>query len=137
MSGAEALLSELLHCGSLDLKMLDKVDMDWEDVVERAGEDLSFNGVMRAVIAIGIDHIDEKLRDRIAELEQTDRDEEDEKELEILRSLHPEDDIGLFLNYLDTHAYLESSANAVAYREYLSRALDEFYDETGFEVEVW
>ena len=58
MTGTQSLLCEMLSCGTLDLELLDRVGYDWDEVLEQLdwpdGEGFTFNGLMRAVVGVGI-----------------------------------------------------------------------------------
>lgn len=137
MSAKEDLLMTLLGCGSMDLAMLDDVRYDFDEIIDQLDgepiQDVGLNGLMRAVMDVGIIHIREAVEERIQELEdQGGLDDFEVEELEALRKLTPDDDIRSFHNYLDTHIWFET--NGGIYRQYLSEALDEFTDNTGFEI---
>lgn len=137
MSAKEDLLMALLGCGSMDLAMLDDVRYDFDEIIDQLDnkpiQDVGFNGLMRAVVDVGIIHIREAVEERIQELEdQGGLDDFEVEELEALQKLAPDDDIRSFHNYLDTHVRFET--NGDIYRQYLSEALDEFADNTGFEI---
>lgn len=140
MTGAESVLCEMFSCGSLDLKMLDDVVYDWGKVLDQADwprADIDFNILMRGVIDLGIIEIRDAVGNRIAELEaiafnERDLDSDEEEELMELRNLDPDKDIDSFHNCLDTHVWFEK--NGDIYRRYLSDALDEFAENTGFEI---
>lgn len=137
MSAKEDLLMTLLGCGSMDLAMLDDVRYDFDEIIDQLDsepiQDVGFNGLMRAVVDVGIIHIREAVEERIQELEnQGGLDDFEVEELEALQKLTPDDDICSFHNYLDTHVYFDE--NGDIYRQYLSEALDEFTDNTGFEI---
>lgn len=135
VTNTEDFLMNLLHCGVLDLRLIDHVNYDWCDILD---EDIpmELNSVMRRVVDFGIDQITTAVNDRICELEaipnERERDKDEETELKALRSLSPEDDILSFHNYLDTYVWLENHADV--YRTNLLDALDAFADGTGFEI---
>lgn len=148
MKGRDYLLAELLHCGSLELKLLDDVGYDWCDIIEgydgflhgpsrrKRVKDVGLNYVMWLVFQYGKERIDNAVSDRICELEaipnERELDEDEEKELKALSTLNPFEDIESSQNCLDTHVWFEQ--NGRIYREYLSEALDEFAEGTGFEI---
>lgn len=143
MTSKGNLLCSILDCGELDLGMLDEVGYDWCDVMNRLKEqgvgilDVGFNGLMRAVVEMGVEDLATAVNDRVCELEaipnERELDEDEKKEMEQLLLLSPEDDVEAFFNYLDTHAYLLK--NGQIYREYLPDALDEFEENTGICME--
>lgn len=136
MNGTQALLCDILSCGSMDLKMLDDVGYAWGEVLDQVDwpqEGPGFNDIMRAVVDLGIINIKEAIEGCIQELEdQSGLNDFEVEKLEALRKLAPDDDIRSFHNCLDTHVWFETNGNI--YRQYLSEALDEFADNTGFEI---
>lgn len=141
MSAKDSLLMSLLGCGSLDLKILDDVEYDFDDIIDQLDglslQEVGLNGLMRAVVDVGIIHIHEAVDDRICELEailnERDLDNSEEEELRALRDLDPDRDIRSYRNYyLDTHVWFER--NGSIYRRYLAEAVDDFADNTGLEI---
>lgn len=138
MTGTQSLLCEMLSCGTLDLELLDRVGYDWDEVLEQLdwpdGEGFTFNGLMRAVVGVGIIRIKQAVDDRICELEAVENerelDEDEVEEKEALQHLYPDQDIEGFFNCLDTHVWFRQ--NGPVYRRYLSSALDSFEDNVGF-----
>ena len=137
MSGAQSLLCEMLSCGSMDLELLDRVGYDWYEILDQAEwpiEGFDFNGLMRAVVSVGIIHIQEAVDYRICELEafQNERelDENEVEEIDALRRLDPNNDIQSYHNCLDTHVWF--NRNGPIYRRYLLGALDSFENNVGF-----
>lgn len=140
MTNRENLMCAILECGTLDLGVLDDVGYDWYDVLDRLeGQGVSitevgFNGLMRTVVEMAVEDLEAAVEERVKELEEQDELEEDEQEaLEQLRLLDPEDDVGGFFNFLDTHAYFEK--NGEVYRNYLPEAVEEFEKNTGLNLE--
>lgn len=146
VSNREDFLMTILNCGILDLKLIDGVGYDWCDILD--GEVLgelfgdgslhreSLNYIMRRVVDFGIEQITTAVSDRICEIEaitnERELDNDEEKELEVLRSLNPDEDIESYHNFIDTHVWFEK--NGDAYRTYLEEALDDFAQGTGFEI---
>lgn len=142
MTNRENLMCAILECGTLDLGVLDDVGYDWYDVLDRLeGQGVSiteigFNGLMRTVVEMAVEDLEAAVEERVKELEEQDELEYDEQEaLEQLRLLDPEDDVGGFFNFLDTHAYFEK--NGEVYRNYLPEAVEEFEKNTGLSMENW
>lgn len=131
------LLRAVLGCGTDDLEMLEDVHCDFYDVIEqldgRPLQEVGFNGLMRAVVDVGIIHIRDAVDDRRRELEaiQTERelDEDEAEEYRLLGSLDPDKDIRSYHNCLETNAWFEN--NGKIYRTYLSDAIDSFEESTG------
>ena len=136
MSGAESLLCEILSCGVDDLEMLDGFSLDWGEVLDQIDWPqcvLGFNDIMRGVFACGIIRIKDEIYYRIYDLANDRHDEAEEEELAALKLLNPEEDITAYFNCLDTHVYFRQ--NEEIYRRYLEYELNNFYDDTGFEIE--
>ena len=57
----------------------------------------------------------------------------EEEELAALKLLNPNEDITAYFNCLDTYVYFRK--NGEIYRRYLEYELNNFYDNTGFEIE--
>lgn len=139
MTGTERMLTALFQCGTEDLRLLNDVQYDWEDVFdfdEFGFDGLNINYVMRRVFEIGFGDILEARDDRICELEaipnERELDEDEEEELRLLRNLKPYEDFSSYHNFLDTHVYCD--AHGATYKNYLSDALDRFEEDTGFYI---
>lgn len=136
----ENLLLAIFDCGSLDLEMLNDVKYDFNEIIEQLDDEplqyVGFNGFMRAVVDVGIIHIQEAIYDRICELKaisfERDLDEEEEEELTTLRQLIPDRDIEAYFNYLETRVYFRD--NEEAYRKYMADALNSFAENTGLNL---
>ena len=136
MSGAESLLCEILSCGTADLEMLDGFSLNWGEVLDQIDwpqYGLGFNDIMRGVFACGIIRIENEIDCRICDLERSCSGEEEEEELAALKLLNPNEDITAYFNCLDTYVYFRQ--NGEIYRRYLEYELNNFYDNTGFEIE--
>lgn len=137
ISAKDDLLITLLGCGTLDLEMLEDVRYDFDEVIGRLDglpiQEVGFNGLMRAVVDVGIIHIKEAVDDRICELKaaQVERelDEDEAEEYRLLGLLDPDNDIQSYHNCLDTSAWFER--NGEVYRLYLEEAIDSFEENTG------
>lgn len=133
------LLMELLHCREYDLSLLDNVGYDLCDIIETDSTfPFDLNYVMRQVFELGYSQIAQAVNDRICELEaiSNERELEEDEELELseLRTLEPSEDFESFHNYIDTHVWCER--NKEIYKKYLSEALDDFAEGTGFEIVI-
>ena len=147
ISSRDDFLMNILHCGVLDLRLIDDFGYDWCDILdsETLGEMLSsgsrqheiLNYLMRQVVDFGIEQITTAVDDRICELEASSNewelDADEEEELSALRALNPEEDIDSYHNFVDTHVWFEN--NADVYHTYMQEALDNFAEGTGFEIE--
>lgn len=135
-------LMTLLNCGEWDLELLDNVGYDWDDILQfRDGCDwpASIDSVMQYVVAYGLRELDAAIQNRIntlrSSMEQGGLSGKKKKELDALRQLDPDDDIGRYFNcVLDTHVWFANHGDV--YRTYLPAALDAFADGTGLEIEA-
>ena len=140
MSAKDSLLLTLLGCGTLDLEMLEDIHYDFDDVIDRLDglsiQEAGFNGLMRAVVDVGIIHIQEALEEKLAELhgyrDEGVMTEGDTQELQAMEQLDPDRDIRSYHNCLDTSVWFEQ--NGSAYRRYLSEAIDSFEENTGLYI---
>lgn len=143
MTGAESLLCELMDCGSMDLKMLDDVNLSWVDILNEYGESgiPDFDSLMRAVVVVGLRNLQERIRQSVEDEEREfdrtmasdDEIEEHDDKIEALKELDPFEDIHSYHNCLDTHVWFEKHEEL--YKQYCEPLVEEFYDETGFEIE--
>lgn len=139
ISSREDFLMSLLHCGSYDLKLIDRVGYDWCDILDSGVLDADFSlpSVMSAVFSHGKQQIEEAIRERVEYLEDTERtygiSKKQKAELEALKELEPYEDLEEYHNYIDTH--ITCVEHKTAYQKYLKKELDDFADGTGFEVE--
>lgn len=137
VSAKDDLLMTVLRCGTLDLEMLEGVHYDFDEIIDQLNglplQEAGFNGLMRAVVNVGIIHIRRAVNDRLCELEavQMERewDEDEAEEYQSLKMLDPDNDIQSYHNYLDTSAWFERKGEV--YREYLREAVDNFVENTG------
>ena len=138
MSGAQSLLCEMLSCGEADLDILDRIGFGWDEILDQMDwprDGLDFNDVLRGAVSVGIINLKEAVSDRILVLEAEESihgklESEEAEELEALRLLKPDDDIGGDFNFLATLVWFEK--NSSTYRRYLPEAVDEFEDNVGF-----
>ena len=136
MDTARSLLCAILHCGYLDLDLLDNVEYAWEDVLDCIEwENYSFNDVMRAVFDLGIIDIRDAVEGRIDTLsEYDDLDDDEKEELKLLQELDPDNDIESWHNCLDTSVWCQEHGDT--YKRYLSDELEKFERMTGFAIEI-
>lgn len=139
ITSREDFLMSLLHCGSLDLRLIDGVEYDWCYILdsEMLNEDFSLTSVMSAVFDFGKQKIEEAIEGRISYLEDTKEtygiSDERQEELDSLRKLEPYEDLEEYHNYIDTH--VTCTRHKEMYQKYLQKELDDFADGTGFEIE--
>lgn len=126
ISSREDFLMTFIGCGQLDLQLIDDVEYDWCDVLERVdftclGE-RKMSAIMHAVFDVGKDEINEAIRERIDYLEDTKKtygiSEEQENELKDLKKLNPYNDLEEYHNYLDTHVTCVNHKSV--YKKFLS-----------------
>lgn len=137
ISAREDLLMTVLGCGVDDLTMLDDVEYGFDEILDQLDglplQEVGFNGLMKAVVDVGIIHIREALKEKLAELhgyrDEETMTEEDKEELDALEQLDPDDDIRSYHNCLDTSVWFEHHGSA--YRRYLKDAVDAFEENTG------
>lgn len=143
ITSREDFLMTLLHCGSLDLKLIDDVNYDWCDILDDALlegdiERLKINNIMRAVFSYGLLQIKDAIEDRVAYLKgmaETKRLKgKQAEELKALQVLDVDDDFESFHNCIDTHIWCEKHGDI--YKKYMSKALDDFAEGTGFEIVI-
>ena len=138
----EDFLCYVMDCGYADLSLLDDCGYDISEVIEDCKTtfgDLHINNVLYTLFQIGISReVEQRLNDRICQLEaisnERELDKEEENELESLRQLDPQSDIDSFRNCLDTHVWIEDEEKAAIYKEYIPEALDDFEFMTGFQI---
>lgn len=141
----DALLSEILNCGYLDLCVLEDCKYDYSDLIENCkfsfGE-INLNNLARTMFDMGIGEIEDSIQARIEELKrELSYYEEDyfDKEIEEMRDvlktltkLSPFEDIESCHNYLDTSIYFIN--NSEIYNSYCQEELKTFTDNTGFTI---
>ncbi len=139
------LCQAILDCGSLDLNILDDVEYDFYDIVERLRmEDIpvTLASIVTEIFLQGISDINKALEEVIEETEidlvnaKIDEDEalinELEDKLENLKELEPDTDIEWYFNYLDTSICFTN--NSEIYRDYLSEVVEEVETNMGFSI---
>lgn len=139
------LCQAILDCGSLDLNILDDVEYDFYEIVERLRMEevpITLGSIVTEIFLQGIDDIKRALSEEIEETEidlvnaRIDNDEalidELEDKLINLKSLEPDSDIEWYFNYLDTSIYFTN--NGEVYRDYLSEVVSEVENNMGFSI---
>ena len=137
MTMQQAVLSKILNCGYCDLELLEDIEYDLDDIIQDCIDngDLSLHGIFRGVFLMGasdlqnaFDEQKDNIRDSILEALENEKIEwidsgemtieelencEEHKELiadlKLLDSgiLNPKDDVGYFMNYMDTHVSMK------------------------------
>lgn len=137
VTSREDFLMQILQCGTLDLKLIDDVGYDFCDILELDSTfQFDINFVMARVFEYGFSRIEDAIYERKEYLTDT-RDtygisDEQQKELDALNELSVLDDFQTYHNYIDTHVWCDR--NKEIYKKYLSEALDDFAEGTGFEI---
>lgn len=137
VTSREDFLMQILQCGVLDLKLIDDVGYDFCDILELDSTfQFDINFVMARVFEYGFSQIENAIDQRKTYLADT-KDEygisdEQNAELEALEKLEPFEDFGTYHNCIDTHVWCAN--NKEIYKKYLSEALDDFAEGTGFEI---
>lgn len=130
------LLTELLGCGYADLSVLDDCKYDMCDVIEYCKDadlDVTLNSLAWSMFQIGLDDINRAIDERVDELDvKDDLSEEEQEELNALEHLDAHEDTESFHNFIDTSIWFHK--NGDVYREYMSKALDEFEENTGYAI---
>lgn len=143
----ERLLMALLECGSMDLRILDGVGYDLGEIAEemlRQGITPTLNLITNEIFMKGMRELKEAVEDAIYDRqcmiedlcgeEQDDSDyrfvQNVEDEIEELKSLDPDEDMGWFCNCLDTHCWLRNKED---YRRYISAAISRIEGNMGFD----
>jgi len=137
------LLSAILNCGTADLSILDGVEYDWGDIVDEAREEygeITLDSLFSTVIDFGISDLNLRIDEKIDELKYKIMDTEDDEKIErleniiqLLKKVEPQDDFGIYFNYLDTHVCI--SKNIDIYLNYLGDEIEEFENNTGFDLQ--
>ena len=156
MTKQEEILTNLLDCGTDDLKLLEDIKYDLYDISEYLKEYGSFNinSIFREVFKEGArdlnyEFIERKyeIREQILEEMQAAKEEypdydlekdEDYQELvndlDLLdnEKLNPIEDLDYYLNYLDTHVYMK---HIDFYRKYMPDVVDTIETNMGWDFE--
>jgi L-fucose mutarotase/ribose pyranase (RbsD/FucU family) len=137
------LLTELLDCGSCDLRIIGDSEYPMDILIEWCRDNLgsdkiTINDLAYAMFMIALDDVQEAIEEK---MEQMADDLENglvgelgkAKIEEIVDSqLSIRDDVETFHNYMDTHAYLIN--NQEIYQEYFKDELDIFETKTGYSL---
>lgn len=137
VTSREDFLMQILHCGIIDLKLIDDVGYDFCDVLELDNTfQFDINFVMARVFEYGLSRIEDAIYTRkeyLTDMRDTyGISKKQQEELDALNKLAVFDDFQTYHNYIDTHVWCEK--NKEIYKKYLSEALDDFAKGTGFEI---
>lgn len=150
------MICSMLNCGSLDLEMLDKCNYDYDDIKynfdEMKVKNIDLNTLLSSCLNLYINHIQEKIDEKITETESDLKGLEDyedmyggniayeyvvemkrlRKQLEELQSLYAYDDIEYNTNYLDTNIYIVDDEIRAIYQKYLEQEIENENEQLGF-----
>ena len=156
MTKQEEILTNLLNCSTGDLKLLDDIEYDLYDIIEYLKEYGSFNindifseVFMKGAIDLKYEFIGRKdgIREQILEEMQATKEEypdydlekdEDYQELvndlDLLdnEKLNPIEDLNYYLNWQDTHVYME---HIEFYRKHMPDVVDTIETNMGWDFE--
>lgn len=162
MTMQQAVLSKILDCGYCDLELLEDIKYNLDDIIQDCidNNDLNLHGIFRRVFYMGARDLqnafDEQkgdIRDSILEALENEKTEwldsgemtieeledcEEHKELitdlELLNSgtLNPEDDMGCYMNYMDTHV---SMKHIDFYRRWMENDVENIENYMGWSFE--
>jgi hypothetical protein len=146
MNKLENLLTSLLECGVLDLGILEKVEYNLGELVEKAKQKTvspTLNDIVEEIFLEGQQELVYVIKDKIEEKEDEeyellDEDDTNEEKLERIRneieeleSLNPYEDMGWECNGIDTCCWFEN--NADIYYKYMQDEIKEIEESMGFE----
>lgn len=139
MSHLEDFVCEFLHCGYQDLKLIDDVNYDWNDIFEYVkpiGEEFDINYLMSAVIEYGITQLEGDVSERRDELADkivsNNFTPEERKEYDEIYHLDATSDVGYEVNGLDTRVFFKK--NKEEYIKYFKESIGYFGYMTGFDI---
>ena len=156
MTKQEEILTNLLDCSTDDLKLLEDIEYDLYDILEYLKEYGSFNindifseVFMKGAIDLKYAFIGRKdgIREQILEEMQMTKEEYPDSDLEkdedyqelvndldLLdnEKLNPIEDLNYYLNWQDTHVYME---HIEFYRKYMSDVVDTIETNMGWDFE--
>ncbi len=129
INNRDRLLCAILGCGVDELVDIDGINMYFEEAVKDCLDEtgsLNFNDLMRFIFFHASCRLEKKVRAKI------DSSEEEEQK-NALEQLDPLNDIDWGVNgSYDTKVFLVK--NQKTYTKYLQDELDEFYEDTGYEI---
>ena len=150
------MICSMLNCGSLDLEMLDKCNYDYDDIKDdfcaMKVKNIDFNTLLASCLNLYINHIQEKIDEKITETESDlkeleryidenngnvdiqyiDNEKRLNHELEELQSICAYDDIEYNTNYLDTNIYIVDDEIRAIYQKYLEQEIENENEQLGF-----
>lgn len=133
MTNQDIILTTVLKCGTEDLHILDDVQYDLSEIVDDLideGIRPTLNAITSMVFYTAAMDLAYHIKEQISELEQNERSNEEDKELNALRKLDTSKDIGWYCNCLDTSVYFVQ--NEAVYKKYIPEKIKEIEEQTGF-----
>lgn len=137
------LITAVLDCGTDDLDLLDDAGANIFETVRRMrkeGLEISLSGIMDEVFREGIFQMSQKVKSEKRWLESLEQSGDItaygyEKLQDIQQyKLEPQTDFSYYINYLDTHLYVDSDKREV-YEEYFKQEMKDLSEYTGFNIE--
>ena len=139
-------LKAVLHCGTMDLSILDDIEYDLGEIVEELiaeGIQPTLNQIMSEVFRKATEDMTDAVNEEIMytreDLYDLDEDEEEQDTAHILQEklsellkLNPEEDIGWYCNCLDTSIYI--NRNSEIYNRYMDDAVERIGNRAGFPI---
>ena len=136
----KSLLCNLLDCGYLDLQMIEDADEDYVleaiDYLKNEGLEISLNGILDTMFFDAKNNLMEAVEARVDVLEENEDelDEDEREELADMRKLNPDEDITWFINWSDSHIYINEDVETV-YRNWFGGLIDDLESKMGIEFE--
>lgn len=134
----ECILTKLLDCGYADLEILEDIEYDLDDILQKLVDNncLSFNSLLHGVFSKGQQELTDAIENHLSDLNgciNEINNDDITSEITDIKTLNPEEDMSWYLNYLDTHVYLEKSDT---YKKYFADEIDCIENNMGFEFGV-
>lgn len=138
----ETLLTAILDCGYGDLYLMDDCRYDIGEIVEECIDvfgGLKINDLVRIMFDHGVSDIEYAINERLDELNykadtEGELDEAEQIEHDALETLEPREGFRSYHNFMDTHIWIDAKEKVPTYAKYMQEALDQFYENTGFEI---
>ena len=136
----KSLLCNLLDCGYLDLQMIEDADENYVleaiDYLKNEGLEISLNGILDTMFFDAKNNLMEAVEARVDVLEENEDelDEDEREELADMRKLNPDEDITWFINWSDSHIYINEDVEAV-YRNWFGGLIDDLENKMGIVFE--
>lgn len=157
MTYKDEILQTLFGGGTGDYAMLEKCNYDFEEVLSEiegftTRNEMTFNDILLGAISLYKRNIQAKIDKVLCEIEYRLKELQDEEDWESgslsqaeydeydrlqterndLESICVYDDIEYFINYIDTHIFINDEITREVYRNYLKDFIDEENQNIGF-----